>query len=120
MALHIFQNETQRYKAIINCIVLIVALLGVSQQGDTVSQQSVFEEFLADTLAPLQKAVNSTHRAIVTIVEDYVLNINARRENRLLAGRIEELHQKLFAMTELELENKRLKALLAFGEEMQI
>ncbi|MEK6625079.1 MAG: rod shape-determining protein MreC, partial [Bdellovibrionota bacterium] len=30
------------------------------------------------------------------------------------------LHQKLFAMTELELENKRLKALLAFGEEMQI
>ncbi|MBI2522135.1 MAG: rod shape-determining protein MreC [Bdellovibrio sp.] len=120
MALHIFQNEAQRYKAIINSIVLIAALVGVSQQSDTVSQQSVFEEFLADTLAPLQKVVNSTHRAVVTIIEDYMLNINARRENRQLTEQIGELHQKLFAMTELELENKRLKALLAFGEEMKI
>lgn len=120
MALNVFQNEAQRHKAIINLIVLIVALVGISQQSDTVSQQSVFEEFLADTLAPLQKAINSAHRAVVTVVEDYVLNINARRENRILSGRIEELHQKLFAMTELELENKRLKALLAFGEELHI
>lgn len=120
LAINVFRNENQRYKAIINLIVLSVALISFSQQNEAVRQQSAFEGFLMDTLAPLQKALNSTHRAIVTVIDDYFLNVSAKRENRILKNQVDDLERKLFETEELKKENNRLKELMSFGQELQI
>ena len=111
-------EEGSRVKTIINVIVISLALYGVSKRDVTVRETSVFENFMMDTLAPLQRGVTFVHKRIVSSFDHYIFNVNASKANLSLAGEVKDLKKKIFVLEELQRENKRLKKLLLFGEEL--
>lgn len=110
-------NEGSRLKLIVNIIVISLALYGVSKRDVNVKETTFFENFMMDTLAPLQRGVTYMHHQVVSFFDHYVFNVNASRENVLLKSKVGDLQQELFSMEETLAENKRLKSLLQFGEE---
>lgn len=111
-------QEGSRLKSVINIIVLSVALWGLSRRDVNVKESTVFENFLLDTLAPLQRGVSSTHSKIVSFFDHYLFNVNASKQNVVLESNIAELQKEIFNLEQTKSENRRLKDLLEFGEEV--
>lgn len=112
-------DEGSRLKTIINIVVLSAALYGVSTRNVDVRETTIFEGMLLDTLAPLQRGVSSIHQRVVSIIDHYVLNVAASKENVQLKRDIDELRNQLFSMDQTIKENERLKKLLRFGENIK-
>lgn len=111
-------HEGSRLKSVINIIVLSVALWGLSRRDVNVKESTVFENFLLDTLAPLQRGVSSTHSKIVSFFDHYLFNVNASKQNVVLTSNVAELQKEIFNLEQTKSENRRLKDLLEFGEEV--
>ena len=112
------ENLAQRPKGFINVFVLLVALFSVSRRSFELRQASAFEAFMLDTLAPMQRSITYLKSQMSSFFENYLANVSASKENVGLRKRILELDEQIFSLNELERENKRLKALLEFGEEI--
>ncbi len=72
---------------------------------------------MIDTLAPLQRSAFYLHRQIKDIFLHYALNVRVSKENVELKKEIKEFKKKIYELSEIERENKRLKELLAFGQQ---
>jgi rod shape-determining protein MreC len=112
-------NEGSRLKIIVNVLVISMALYGVSKRDVNVKETTIFENFMMDTLAPLQRGVTFVHNQVVSFFDHYVFNVNASKENITLKTTVGDLKQQIFSMEQVQAENKRLKKLLQFGEELQ-
>jgi len=112
-------NEGSRLKIVVNIIVISMALYGVSKRDVNVKETTIFENFMMDTLAPLQRGVTFVHHQVVSFFDHYVFNVNASKENITLKSNVGDLKQQIFALEQVQAENKRLKKLLQFGEEIQ-
>ncbi|OIQ16846.1 MAG: rod shape-determining protein MreC [Bacteriovorax sp. MedPE-SWde] len=112
-------NEGSRLKIIINVLVISMALYGVSKRDVNVKETTIFENFMLDTLAPLQRGVTFVHHQVISFFDHYVTNVNASKENIALKSSVGDLKQHIFSLEQVEAENKRLKKLLQFGEDLQ-
>jgi len=118
--LNLIRDEAQRKKVIINVVVIAIALVGVSQNDGAPSQTSAFENILIDSFVPMQRMMTNLKRGVGNMFLDYVSNIDASRENRVIRKEMDEIKEQIFTMEELQKENRRLKGLLRFGEELRV
>ena len=73
---------------------------------------------MVDFFAPMQKSVTFVHNSFTSVFDDYIANVNASKQNSNLNMKISDLESRIFGYKEIELENKRLKKLLDFGQEL--
>ena len=111
-------GEHSRRVHIALCVTVITAsLISFAQKNIAFHTTSAFERIMIDTLAPLQRSVSFLHHQIRDIFVHYTLNIHVSKENVELKKEINELKKKIYELSEIERENKRLKELLAFGQQ---
>lgn len=111
-------KEKQGPKLILNILVLGVALFVASKQEITLKKSSVFEDLMVDFIAPMQRSVTFLHGKMLSIFEHYFNNVNASKQNQTLVKKVSQLERKIFEYEELDRENRRLKELLRFGEDI--
>ncbi|MFG1500874.1 rod shape-determining protein MreC [Halobacteriovorax sp. XZX-3] len=112
-------SEGSRTKLIINLVVLSLAFYGVSKRKAPYKEASIFENVMMDTLAPLQRGISNAYKNVASFFEDYMLNVNASKENVTLKEQIGSLKQEVFALKQLEQENQRLRQILNFGKKIK-
>jgi rod shape-determining protein MreC len=99
-----------------NIIVLLLALWGLSRHQYTVGSVSIFESFLIEAFAPIQRGTLSVKERFSYMVDHYVLIVNTSKTNEDLKKKVLSLENKIFEISEVEKENERLKQLLDFGK----
>ena len=114
----LIETQEQRYKLFINLFVLGLSLFGIARKEYNYNESSAFERFMIDSLAPMQRSMGLIKFEISNFFEFYLNNINASKDNQALKKSISELNNQIFSYHELDKENKRLKELLDFGEEI--
>lgn len=116
--MRIGEGEGQKTKIILNILVCAMALYRVSTRDFTRQETSAFENIMVDFFAPMQKSVTFVQNSFTSVFDDYIANVNASKENSRLTMKLSDLEGRIFSFKEIELENKRLKKLLEFGEEL--
>lgn len=106
----------QRLKIFLYALVGIVSSLFLYQDGKITRETSPFERVTIDATSYLQEKVADAKRFSASLVDHYIFNINASRENIVLKKDVKSLKNHIFQIKEVELENERLKNLLRFGE----
>jgi rod shape-determining protein MreC len=117
--LNTLEMSSRRVKVVLHIIVLSVALYSVAVREKAVLDSSPFERMIINSVASLQQGITGVSGVILTLMEDYVGNINASKRNRHLSNKVHDLEQEIFYLDELKRENQRLKRLLKFGEEIK-
>lgn len=115
--MNLSSQEGSKFKTVVNIVVLSLALWGLAKRDVDVRDVTVFESFLMDTLAPLQRGVTTTHSKISSFFDDYLFNVNASKRNVILETTVGELQKEIFSLEQIKSENRRLKDLLEFGVE---
>lgn len=113
-----FTVDTSRWKLVNNILVAILALWGVSRHQFSVRDVSLFESFLIEAFAPLQRGTLSVKEKISYMVDHYVMIVNTSKTNEELKEKVLKLENTIFNLDEVEKENLRLKQLLQFGKEI--
>lgn len=111
-------NEERKTKLIINGVILAIALFGMSRRDYVFQRTSLAERVIIDLIAPVQAFVMSFERGVGTYVSDYVMNLNASRENKTLKNKIAELQNEVFSYQEQTKESARLRELVKYGDEV--
>jgi rod shape-determining protein MreC len=93
-----------------------VALWGLSRHQYTVGSVSLFESFLIEAFAPIQRGTLSVKERISYMVDHYILIVNTSKINEELERKVLNLENKIFEISEVQKENERLKQLLDFGK----
>jgi len=101
-------------------VVVVICLYFLSLREVSVRRVSIFETWLIEAFAPLQEGTTLFKGKAISLFDDYLLLINASKENRLLKSEVENLKDEIFHLEEIEKENARLKKLLKFGEEIKM
>lgn len=112
-------NETSRLKLINNTIVLLLALIGVSQQNFELKSVSVFESTMIEAFAPLQRGTFTLKEKVAYFFDHYVMIVNTSKQNEQLLKKVSTLENTIFELNEVEKENARLKKLLEFGKDIE-
>lgn len=116
--MRLVETGRQKWKLFVNIFVLVVALSGVARRDLDVNRVSFFERFLIDTFGPIQEVVTDVHHSVRDFFKHYLLNVDASKQNALLRQEISKLKMEIFQAEETLRENKRLKELLAFGDQL--
>lgn len=111
-----FTVDTSRWKLVNNLIVVILALWGIATHSYNLKNVSMFESFLIEAFAPIQRGTMSLKEKITYMFDHYLLIVNTSKKNEELTGKLETLENKIFQLNEVEKENMRLKQLLQFGK----
>jgi len=98
--LKLVDNEERKTKYMINGVILAIALFGMSRRDYVFQRTSFAEKFIIDIMAPVQSMVISFERGVSSYVEDYVMNLNASKENKHLKTTIAELQNEMFSYQE--------------------
>lgn len=109
-----FKNN--RLRLGLDILVLALSLYGVSRWSGKYEKVSPVKSFLMTNFAAVQQGVTSVNNKFSNLFNDYLANIEASKENKILNNKIAELENQIFEFEELAKENKRLKELLAFGK----
>ncbi len=118
--LKIIETQPNRLKTICDALILLISLIVFSQQKDDFKKGTAFEQFLINFFAPIQNSINYAHGRASGFFNNYLANINASKENKVLQKKVAFLEEKIFVYKELAKENERLKELLQFDEGMAI
>tara|TARA_B100000029_G_scaffold114077_2_gene106548 strand:+ start:331 stop:1233 length:903 start_codon:yes stop_codon:yes gene_type:complete len=118
--LKIIETQPSRLKTICDALILLISLIVFSQQKDDFKKGTAFEQFLINFFAPIQNSINYAHGRASGFFNNYLANINASKENKVLQKKVAFLEEKIFVYKELAKENERLKELLQFDEGMAI
>ena len=110
--------QSFKQKIVVNVLVLLFSLHGMSQTDFRKNSTSAFEKVLMDIFTPIQKLVTFTQTSLKDSIDHYFLIVNTSKENETLNKKVTVLENMLFKFKELERENLRLKDLLKFGQEI--
>ena len=116
----IIETQPNRLKTICDALILLISLIVFSQQKDDFKKGTAFEQFLINFFAPIQNSITYAHGRASGFFNNYLANINASKENKVLQKKVAFLEEKIFVYKELAKENERLKELLQFDEGMAI
>jgi rod shape-determining protein MreC len=115
--LKLVEDNTLKTKIAVNIVVIIISLMGIANERLDFKETTPFERFMVDSIfAPIQKSVVFLKSRFTDVLDYYVLNITASKENVVLKKQIQELNQSFFKFEEVTEENRRLKNLLQFGD----
>lgn len=93
---------------------LIISLLIMTIYGRGLDQRSIIDRAILEILAPTHMVTTSVVRSIRKTWEGYLFLVAVQKENRILKKRVAELEAINNHFLEIDKENQRLKALLAF------
>jgi len=110
--------DSSRWKLFNNIIVAVLALWGVAQHKYSVKDVSLFESFLIEAFAPIQRGTLSMKESVVQMFDHYLLIVDTSKKNEDLRKNVSELNNAIFNLEEVQKENERLKKLLQFGKEI--
>lgn len=116
--MRLIEDKDRRQRAILNVVVLLIAFISVAKRSQTYEETSAFENILIDSFAPIQSSVTSIRAKISGFFDHYIANINASQNNVELNKRVQELENQIYKFKEVQKENKRLKDLLQFGNDI--
>ncbi len=106
----------QRTQLVLNVIVFTLSLYQIANREPTVAQYSPFEAFLMDSFAPFQRVITLSKIRVNSFFANYLMNLDASLENKILKSKLEELEQRNFLREQVDKENERLKKILNFVE----
>lgn len=103
-------------------IVLIISVIGLVRFKADFSKDSrtMFQSFFIDAIAPIQEGMVSGQGWIEGIASNYFYLVGLKKENIGLLKKLDELSQDVFSLKNVQDENKRLRALLEFGETIPV
>ena len=116
--LRLSDSEERRTKIVINSIILVISLYGMSQRDYVFKKTSIAEKVIIDLMAPVQTFVTGVQEGMSSYVEHYVANLNASKENKTLKSKISDLQNEVFSYQEAIKESDRLRELLNYGENL--
>lgn len=116
----IIETQPNRLKTIFDALVLLVSLIVFSQTKDVIKTGTPFEQLLINFFAPIQGGIMYAHNQATSLFNNYLANINASKDNKILLKKVSFLEEKIFVYSEVARENERLKSLLQFEEGMAI
>jgi len=97
-------------------IFLLLAAALIVRSGGSQLRDDRFGRLLLETLAPVQRIATRTTGALANAWEGLEGLWRARLEADALRGRVQDLDQQVARLGEVELENARLRQLLAFRQ----
>lgn len=110
-------KESTRWLITNFVIVITISLFGVSQKDYREGvETTLFEQALIELIAPVQSGSSSVREYIGEFADNYLLLVDAKKENKSLKIKIAELQNSLFEFQEIARENVRLKELVKFSE----
>ncbi len=109
-----FKNN--RLRLGLDILILAISLYGVSKWSGKYEKVSPVKSFFITNFAAAQQGVTSVNHKISDLFNNYLANIEASKENKVLKNKIANLENQIFSFEELGKENKRLKELLQFGK----
>ena len=112
-----FKND--RLRLGLEILILALSLYGVSKWSGKYEKVSPVKSFFMTNIAAVQQGVTSINNKVSTLFNEYLANIEASRENKVLINKIAALENQIFEFVELAKENKRLKDLLALEKNRQ-
>jgi rod shape-determining protein MreC len=113
-----FTVDTSKWKLVNNLIVVILALWGIATHSYNLKSVSLFESFLIEAFAPIQRGTLSMKEKITYMFDHYLMIVNTSKQNEELNKKVETLENRIFQLNEVEKENMRLKQLLQFGADI--
>lgn len=116
--LKLVQDSTQRLKVVLTVLVLGISFYRFAKRDFAYRETTVFEEFMIDSFGPVQRAFSESQAWLSDLVDHYVTNVNASKNNELLLKSIARLEADLLATEETTKENNRLRELLKFGKNL--
>ena len=110
----IMAQSGKRLKISLHVAALLLAFFNFVRKDDVVRETSFFENIMIDSLAWVQEGVTFLRKKVLVWKDDYWANLDANRENILLKRKMAELEHKIFVSEETFQENRRLKKLLGY------
>ncbi len=110
--------QKKRLKLVVNIFFLLFALIDFSSKKEVLEKTSFFEAVMMETLVPIQRGITSVQFSFRSLVDNYIANVNASKENDQLRKKVQELENDIFKLSETTLENDRLKSLLKFRKQI--
>lgn len=110
------QDSTQRLKVVLTILVLGFSFYRFAKRDFAYRETTFFEDFMIDSFGPVQRAFSESQNWFSDLINHYVANVNASKENESLKGNIAKLEADLLGTEEIQKENQRLKELLKFGQ----
>lgn len=110
----------KRHRILVLAVVLLVgSLLLYSYNLRHKGATTFFERSVISLSAPLQKAVDVFTEEVGLLWTNYLWLVDARQQNRRLLEKNRELQGELVALSEVRLENQRLRRLLDFVDTIE-
>ena len=109
----------RRYRIfLLAVIILLGSVLLYSYNLRNKNTTTFFERAVLTFSEPFQSAIDDSYQSIVTLWDQYLFLINAKKENVALKKEIAVLQAKLQGVEEVSLQNKRLRNLLDFVDDL--
>ncbi len=110
-----------RYRFLLLAIALIVATVilysyNLRQKNST----TFFERAVLTFAAPFQHSIDQTVDTVKSTWNDYLWLVNTRQRNLALEQENQQLRSQLQQVTEISLQNERLRKLLAFVDDLDL
>lgn len=99
------------------CLLVAVGLALRTSRAPT--RSDTLGRVFLEVMAPLQKGTTAVGRGVSGSWQGVTSLFHARDDNVVLRGRVRELQQELDHLTEVDLENQRLRRLLGFREALR-
>lgn len=99
---------------------MVTALAIISSHRRDPGNLSLLERSIYALVRPVQSGLAHVLSAARSTWEDYIALVNAQKENRRLAARIQELEQEMAECREIRASNARLETLLNFQSSMRM
>lgn len=110
-------QNSGRQKIVYYLVVLLLSTYGVSRRSIHMDSLTPFEQLVINIVSPIQKIVSQARTDVRDFIVHYTMNVEASKKNLDLKKDIGQLHEEIFSMQEIALENRRLKSLMDFQDE---
>ncbi len=110
----IITNQKKRLKVIINVVVLLFSIISLSKKDGAVHKVSFFDSIILDSIGFVQKITSRVSKNVSSSINNYLVSVEAQKENKKLRKHIEELESKLFTYKEVKKDNIRLRKFFKF------
>jgi rod shape-determining protein MreC len=112
-------TSRSKLKPFINVIFLVLSLVYALRVSPVVKDSTFFETFVVETVTPIQELISSSKGNLSDLFNHYVFIIGVSKENEKLKNSVDGLKNQIFVLQELRRENRRIKSLLKFGQEIK-
>ena len=105
-------SNSQRTKIIINLFTCCITLYFAVQRGSLIREQSPFESWVIDLIAPIQKSITNTSDNLKNAYRDYFLNVGAMKQVKKLEFHLSEMESKIFELEQMVEDARRQRGLI--------